>query len=111
MNIINYFKDLFESKPDYRKIVLLVFLIKNDADLLRECGFLNSDSNILNLEFENIWMEQNEDYLDYIKNEEESNIDIILNKEMGNDLIHFMFRVDNSRITKGKMIIIILIYS
>ena len=30
MNNTNYFKHLFESIPDYRKIVLLLFLIKND---------------------------------------------------------------------------------
>ena len=38
MDQINYFKDLFESLPDNRKIVSLKFLIKNDADLLTECG-------------------------------------------------------------------------
>ena len=32
MNYENYFKDLFESIEDYRKIVLLIFLIKNDKD-------------------------------------------------------------------------------
>ena len=30
---------MFESIPDYRKIVLLVFLIKNDVNFLYECGF------------------------------------------------------------------------
>ena len=30
MNNTNYFKDLFESIPDYRKIVFLLFLIKNE---------------------------------------------------------------------------------
>ena len=34
MNIVNYFKDLFESIPDHKKIVLLLFLIKNDVDML-----------------------------------------------------------------------------
>ena len=34
-----YFEDLFESIPDYRKIVLLMFLVKNDVSLLYECGF------------------------------------------------------------------------
>ena len=43
MNKINYFKDLFESIPDYRKIVLLLFLIKNDKDLLCEVGFSERD--------------------------------------------------------------------
>ena len=80
MNYENYFKDLFESITDFRKIVLLMFLIKNDNDLLTECGFLKDDINRLNLEFKNILMEQNEEYLDYIKNEEESIIEKILNK-------------------------------
>ena len=30
MNNINYFKDIIESIPDYRKIVFLIFLIQND---------------------------------------------------------------------------------
>ena len=30
MNIANYFKDMFEYIPDYKKIVLLIFLIQND---------------------------------------------------------------------------------
>ena len=32
MNYENYFKDMFESIPDYRKTVLLLFLFKNDED-------------------------------------------------------------------------------
>ena len=32
----NYFKDLFESTRDYRKIVLLIFLIQNDKNLLKK---------------------------------------------------------------------------
>ena len=43
MKNLNYFEDLFESILDYRKIVLLVFLIKNDVNLLYECGFLKGD--------------------------------------------------------------------
>ena len=42
MNHVNNFKDLFESIPDYRKIVLL-FLIKNDVDSLNESGFLKKN--------------------------------------------------------------------
>ena len=80
MNNINFFKDVFESILDYRKIVLLVFLIQNDKNLLQEIGFNKNDINQLNLEFKNILLEQNEEYLDYIKNEEESIIERILNK-------------------------------
>ena len=79
MNNTNYFKDLFESIPDYKKIVFLLFLIKNDIDLLREVGFSERDINRLNLEFKNILIDQHEKYLDYIKNEEESIIERFLN--------------------------------
>ena len=48
---INYFKDIFESIHDYRKTVLLVFLIQNDKNLLEEIGFGKNDINLLNLEF------------------------------------------------------------
>ena len=82
MNNTNYFKDLFESIPDYRKIVFLLFVIKNDKDLLREVGFSERDINRLNLEFKNILIDQHEKYLDYIKNEEEGIIERFLNKQM-----------------------------
>ena len=75
-----YFKDIFESIHDYKKIVLLIFLIQNDKKLLKEIGFSKHDCNLLNLEFENILIEQNEDYLAYIKNDEESIIEKIFNK-------------------------------
>ena len=77
---VNYFKDLFESIPDYKKIVLLIFLIQNDKNLLKEIGFSKQDINLLNLEFKNILLELFEEYLSYIKNEEESIIEKILNK-------------------------------
>ena len=57
-----------------------MFLIKNYYDLLKECGFLKSDIGRLCLEFKNILIEQNEEYLDYIKIEEESSIERILDK-------------------------------
>ena len=47
MDHMNFFKDMIESIPDYRKIVLLKFLIQNDKDLLKECGFLKTDNNCL----------------------------------------------------------------
>ena len=76
----NYFKDLFESIPDYRKIVLLIFLIQNDKNLFKEIGFSKKDINLLNLEFKNIIIEEFEEYLSYIKNEEESILEKFLNK-------------------------------
>ena len=80
MNYENYFKDIFESIPDYRKIVLLIFLIQNDKNLLKEIGFSERDINLSNLEFTNILLEGYEEYLNYIKNEEESVIEKFLNK-------------------------------
>ena len=58
----NYFKDLFESLPDYKKVVLTIFLIQNIKNLLKEIGFSKSDINRLNLEFKNILSEQHEVY-------------------------------------------------
>ena len=51
MNNVNYFKDFFESIEDYKKIVLLLFLIKDDKDLVHEVGFSERDINRLNREF------------------------------------------------------------
>ena len=80
MNSVNYFGDLFESIPDYRKIVLIMFLIKIDVNLLFECGFLKGDIHYLYKKFKIILLELNEEYIDYIKNEEESVIEKFLNK-------------------------------
>ena len=44
---VKYFKDLLEYIPDYRKIVLALFLRKNDENFLHECGFLNDDKSRL----------------------------------------------------------------
>ena len=80
MNNVNFFKDMFESIIDYRKIVLLVFLIQNDKNFLKEIGFSKNDINLLNLQFKNILREGYEEFLDYIKNIEESVIEKFLNK-------------------------------
>ena len=70
---------MFESKPDYRKIVVILYIFQNDEKLLREIGFGERDIN-LNLEFKTILIEQHEEYLTYVKNEEESVIEKLLNK-------------------------------
>ena len=80
MNNENYFKYIFESISDYRKIVLINFYIKNDNNLLHEIGFSERDINRLNLAFENFLIEQHEEYLDYIRNEEKSIVEKKLNK-------------------------------
>ena len=80
MNNVIYFTDLFGSIPDYEKIILLMFLFKNDVNFLYECGFLKGDINFLNKEFKNILPELNEDYLDHIKNQEESILEKFFNE-------------------------------
>ena len=67
MNNTNYFKDLFESICEYRKIVLIIFLIQNDDNSLKEIGFSKNDINRLNLECKNILLDQFEEYLSYKK--------------------------------------------
>ena len=57
-----------------------MFLTENAGDLSRECGYLENDINSLYKKFKNILVEQNEDFLDYIKNEEENVIERNLNK-------------------------------
>ena len=79
MDNINYFKFIFESIHDYKKIVLLIFLIQIDKNSLKEIGFSENDINQLNLEFKDILLEQHEEYLAYIKNEEESVLEKFLN--------------------------------
>ena len=72
MNNSKFFRDIFESITDYRKIVLLIFLIQNDKNLIKEIGFSKNDIKLLNLEFKTILLEEFENYLDYIKDQEES---------------------------------------
>ena len=69
MNYENYFKDLLESITDYRKIVLIFFLIQTDKNILKEIGFSENDKDRLSLEFKNILIEQHEEYLDFIKDQ------------------------------------------
>ena len=71
---------MFKSNPDYRKVVLLIFSIQNDDDLLKECRFLKSEINRLDKESKNTLIEQHENYLDYVRNEEESVIENFINK-------------------------------
>ena len=80
MDNSDYFRNLFESIHDYKKIVLLIFLIQDEKILLKEIGFSKNDINLLNLEFKNILLEEFENYLSYIKNEEESILENFLNK-------------------------------
>ena len=83
MNHVICFRDLFETLEDYRKIVLIMFLIKNENDLLTEFGFLKHDINYLSKKFKNRIFEQNEEYLAFIQDQEESVIEKFLNKKKG----------------------------
>ena len=69
---------MFESIPDYRNLVLYQFLIENDKKILKEVGFSENDINRISLGFKNIFMEQNEEYLDHINSPEESVIERFL---------------------------------
>ena len=73
-----------ESFEDYRKIVLLKFLVKNDKDSITECGFLKDDNNRLRNEFKAILIEENDEYLAYIKYQEEFFIEIFLKSKWNN---------------------------
>ena len=70
MDNVNYFKDLFESILDYRKIVSLMFSIKDNKKLLKEVGFSKIVINLLSLEFKFNLLEEYKQYLNYIKKEE-----------------------------------------
>ena len=80
MNNSDYFKDIVESIPNYRKIVVLIYLIQNDKRLLEEIGFSKKIINSLNLEFNNVLINKFDEYLSYIKNQEESNLEYFLDK-------------------------------
>ena len=69
MDHVNCFKDFIDPIPNCRKKVLLNFLIKNDNELLSECGFLKDDIDALCDESEKFLIEQNEEDLAYIKDQ------------------------------------------
>ena len=67
--------EICQKKNGFRETVLLVYLIKTDRDLLHECGFDIRDIDRLCLELKNILLDHNKEYVDHIKNQEESNIE------------------------------------
>ena len=72
---------MFESIQDCEKIVLLIHsLFQNDKDLLREIGFTERDINHLILERKNILIKQHEEYLYYVKDQEEGIVERFFNK-------------------------------
>ena len=80
MNNVKHFEDLSESILDYRKLVLLMFVIRNEVNLLYECGFMKGDIHYLYKNFKIFLLELNEEYLDNIKNQEKSVLEKFLNK-------------------------------
>ena len=76
MDDINYFKDLLESIHDYRKIILLCFIIKQDIDILREFGMSEDFINKLYNQFKKISEKELDNYNSHIKNLEESLIEL-----------------------------------
>ena len=80
MDQVKYFKGLFKSIPNYKKIILLMFSIKDDVDFLKECQFLKNDFNCLFMGLQKVLNEQNADDIDYPKKEEEVFIEKIPNK-------------------------------
>ena len=57
-----------------------MIFIKNDDDLLTECGYLKNDINSLQKEIQTFLTELNENSSDDVKNEEESVIEMVLEK-------------------------------
>ena len=76
--MIIYLKDMFESFYDFKKKVVLIFLLQKNKNLLKEIGFSRNVINRLSVECKNILIEQHEGYLDYVKNEDESAVEKFL---------------------------------
>ena len=55
-----------------------MFLFKNDVDLFTECGLFKKDINGLCKAGEIILFNQNEDYVEYLKDQEDPIIEKIL---------------------------------
>ena len=80
MEDINCFKDLFESIHEYRKVVLLMFFIKNDSDFLREFGLSDDFIEKLYNECKQIMDDEMGDYFSHIEILEERILEKFLNK-------------------------------
>ena len=80
MEDINYFKDILESIPNYRKIILLCFIIKRDDIILREFGLSDNFIKKLYDDCKQIMISDMDQYFSHIKNLEESIIEKILIK-------------------------------
>ena len=72
MDDINSFKDMLKSIQQYRKIVLLIFIIKQDNDILKESGMSQTFIEKLKGGCKKILNNESDDYNDHIKTLEES---------------------------------------
>ena len=80
MEDINYFKDMLESISNYRKIILLCFIIKRDDVILREFDLSDDFIEKLYNDCKQIMISDMDQYFSHIKNLEESIIEKILIK-------------------------------
>ena len=72
MEDINYFKDMLNSIPYYRKIILLCFIIKRDDTILREFGLSDDSIEKLYHDCKQIMESDMDQSFSHIKNLEES---------------------------------------
>ena len=72
MDDINYFKDMVNSIPYYRKIILLCFIIKRDEGILREFGLSDDFIEKLYNDCKQIMDSDMNEYFSHIRNLEES---------------------------------------
>ena len=72
MEDINYFKDMLNSIPYYRKIIFLCFIIKQDDTMLKEFGLSDDFIEKLYNDFKQIMISDMDQYFSHIKNLEES---------------------------------------
>ena len=72
MEDINYFKDMINSLPYYRKIIFLCFIIKRDNDFLKEFGLTDDFMEKLYNDCKEVFENDMNQYFSYIKNLEES---------------------------------------
>ena len=79
---------MIKSITDCKKTVLLKFLFKNVKDFLTKCGYLKDGIYCLCEKIKNCLIEENEEYLDYIQNEEETNIETILKNNKGSSFCY-----------------------
>ena len=82
MDDINYFKGLLKSIHDCNKIILLIYIIKQDDNILIESGMSQKVIDKLYSGCKKILNNELDDYNDHIKNVEESILEnlIFLNK-------------------------------